>query len=75
MDGIPHGNEITKKGKEEQHMLVIHLDYAGLDTVMITSLEEHLAFIRLKHMIYIFVQLREFNESRRRLQICYRQKQ
>lgn len=75
MDGIPHGNEITKEGKEEQHMLVIHLDYAALDAVMIISLEEHLAFIRLKHAIYIFVQLREFNESRRRLHICYRQKQ
>lgn len=43
MDGIPHGNEITKEGKEEQHMLVIHLHYAALDAVMITSLEEHLA--------------------------------
>lgn len=75
MDGIPHGNEITKKGKEEQHRLLIHHDYAALASVMITSLEEHLAFIRLKHMIYIFVQLREFNESRRRLQTGYRQKQ
>lgn len=75
MDGIPYGNEITKKGKEEQNRLVIHHDYAALALVMITSLEKHLAFIRLKHMIYIFVQLRELSESRRRLQIGNRQKQ